>query len=835
MGWTHFFEVTGITSMALRKVLKFGGSSVGKPERIRQIIDLVSDTSRYPDRTVLGVVVSAFGGTTDTLIELAKRAASSQKDFQVILKEVEARHLNALEELLPATLRSSAIATVKVMCNELSDLLHGVALVNECSARTLDHIMSFGERLSAFIVTQAFNARGINAEMLDSREVIKTDETFGNARVLRDLSYPAIQDYFAHHPRLQIITGFIGATKNNATTTLGRGGSDLTASLIGAALAVDEIEIWTDVDGMLTADPRKVLKAFPIPEVTFEEAMELCHFGAKVIYPPTMQPAIDAHIPLVIKNTLNLSASGTRIVDKAVDHPYPITGISSISSSALVRLQGSGMFGVAGTAARLFKALAEAKINVILITQASSEHTICCAIEPSQVAAAQNAVSAEFALEIKAGWIDPLHVEDNLSIISIVGERMRQTPGMSGRIFGALGANGVNVVAVAQGSSELNISAVISSSDEMKALNAIHDEFFISRTKTVNVWIIGTGLIGSTLLKQLAAEQSSLRDSVGLDLQLRGVANSRQMLLSSVTGPALPFSAAIPGDSQAFSANEFFEHILRANLPNSVFVDCTASDSIPMQYPNLLKHSIPVVTPNKRGFSSSMEFYRTLRTASAARRTPILHETSVGAALPILGTLSDQIRSGDKIRSIEAVLSGTLSFIFNALGNGVSFSSAVRDAKERGYTEPDPRDDLSGMDVARKVLILARDAGISLELSDVTIEPILPPEALNWSLSEFMEKLSSLDPYFGVKVEEASKLHHRLFFSAFIDCEKRAASIGIRSVGPEHPFSALKGADNIVAFTSNRYSEQPLVIKGPGAGAELTASGVFADIIRAAR
>jgi aspartokinase/homoserine dehydrogenase 1 len=821
--------------MALRKILKFGGSSVGKPERIRQIIDLVSDTSRYPERTVLGVVVSAFGGTTDTLIELATRAASPQKDFQPILKDVETRHLQALEDLLPATLRSSAIATVKVMCNDLSDLLHGVALVSECSSRTLDHIMSFGERLSAFIVTQAFKARGIDAEMLDSRDVLKTDENFGNARAHREASYPGIQDHFSRHQQLQIITGFIGSTQNNATTTLGRGGSDLTASLVGAALAVDEIEIWTDVDGMLTADPRKVQKAFPIPEVTFEEAMELCHFGAKVIYPPTMQPAIDAHIPLVIKNTLNPSAPGTRIIENSIDHPYPITGISSISSIALIRLQGSGMFGVAGTAARLFKALAEAKINVILITQASSEHTICCAIDPLQATAARNAVNLEFALEIKASWIDPLHVEERLSIVSVVGERMRQTPGMSGRIFGALGANGVNVTAVAQGSSELNISVVISNTEEIKALNAIHDEFFISRTKTVNLWVIGTGLIGSTLLEQLATEQRSLRERVGLDVQLRGVANSRQMVLSSTTDPALSFAAEMPEEARTFSANEFFEHILQTNLPNTVFVDCTASDSIPMQYPNLLKHSIPVVTPNKRGFSGSMEFYRTLRAASASRRTPILHETCVGAALPILGTLSDQIRSGDKIRSIEAVLSGTLSFIFNALGNGVSFSSAVRDAKGRGYTEPDPRDDLSGMDVARKVLILARDAGVSLELGDVTIEPILPSEALGWSLGEFMERLSTLDNYFHGKVEEAANLNHRLFFGAFIDCEKRCASIGIRSLGPEHPFSALKGADNMVAFTSNRYSDQPLVIKGPGAGAELTASGVFADIIRAAR
>lgn len=821
--------------MTSKRILKFGGSSVGTPERILQIVALVTDTTRYPKGSVLGVVVSAFGGTTDALIQLAKQAAAGDKSFEADLKKIEKRHRDSLEQILPPTARSTPIASLKVMFNELADLLQGVLLVRECSNRTLDHIMSFGERLSAFVVAEAFMAGGASAEALDAREVVRTNDQFGNALIERDLTYTLIQKHFSNRSSLQIITGFIGSTTEGATTTLGRGGSDLTAAIVGAALNVAEIEIWTDVDGMLTADPRKVSKAFPIPEITFEEAMELCHFGAKVIYPPTMQPAIDAHIPLVIKNTMNPSSGGTRIVETTVEHVYPITGISSISSIALIRLQGSGMVGVAGTAMRLFRALANANINVILITQASSEHTICCAIDPSLSQLAKTAVGQEFELEIKAGRIDPLHVESDLSIISVVGERMRQTPGMSGRIFTALGSNGVNVVAVAQGSSELNISAVVHRSDEVKALNAIHDDFFISRTKTVNLWIIGTGLIGSTLLKQLSEQHDSLRENLGVDLQLRGLANSRQMRLSSHDESPNGMDPTIPSDAPPFEATEFIADIKTANLPHSVFVDCTASDTIPGHYPELLASSIPVVTPNKRGFSGSLDLYKRLQSAASFRRTPILHETCVGAALPILGTLSDLVRSGDRITSIEAVLSGTLSFIWNAMASGVPFSEAVLEAKKRGYTEPDPRDDLSGMDVARKVLILARDAGLTLEFDDILITPMLPAETQSWSLEEFLAKLPTLDPYFGAKLEEATNQCQRLFFAAHIDCEHRQASIGVRAVGAEHPFCALKGADNIVAFRSRRYAEQPLVIKGPGAGAEVTAAGVFADIIRIAR
>jgi len=821
--------------MSLRKVLKFGGSSVGTPERIRSIVSLVTDERLYPAGSIPGVVVSAFLGITDALISIAKMAASKNRLYRELLSQITTRHLDAVRNLVPAMTCGSALASVKVMTNELEEILSGVEILGECSPRVMDQVMSFGERLSAYIIAQAFIATGHKAESLDSRTVVLTNDWFGNALVDRQASYRAISNHFSGRAALQIITGFIGRAPDGATTTLGRGGSDLSASLFGAALEVDEIEIWTDVDGMLTSDPRKVHKAFTIPEVTFEEAMELSHFGAKVIYPPTMQPAMEARIPLVIKNTLRPEVAGTRVVQTAVEHPYPITGISSISSIALLRLQGPGMVGVSGTAARFFKALANSRANVILITQASSEHTICCAIDPIHVNAAKTAVAEEFALELNSGTIDPLVIEEGLSVVSVVGENMRHSPGISGRIFSALGSNGVNIVAIAQGSSERNISAVISASDENKALSAIHDEFFLNRCKTINLWVIGTGLIGTTLLKQLEGQTDKLREYSGLELRLCGVSNSRQMRLAS--RGAVEISLAEPLDNEAYTANlaEFVSDCVNSNLPNSIFVDCTASEELPSFYPRLLESSIAVVTPNKRGFSGPYEFYSMLRTSANSRRSPLLHETCVGAALPILGTLSDLVRSGDTVISIDAVLSGTLSFIFNSLARGSTFSQAVLEAKSRGYTEPDPRDDLSGMDVARKVLILARDAGVPLELEQIKISPLLPDEALKWSVDEFLEKLPTLDQHFADLLGSAEKRGERLFFSASIEVEKKTATIGVKSLDTTHPFRALSGADNIVAFTTARYLTNPLVIKGPGAGAEVTAAGVFADIIRAAR
>jgi aspartokinase/homoserine dehydrogenase 1 len=817
------------------KVLKFGGSSVGTPERITRIISLVTDTTLYPAGSVKAVVVSAFQGVTDSLIRAAQEAAARTEQHNEILKSLEKRHLDAVNVLVPPADRGSTLAAVKTLINELADLLQGAALLGECSARVKDSIMSFGERLSALIVTQAFLACGHDVEYLDTRSVILTDENFGNARPHKERAYELIRQHFESRPKLQIATGFIGATLSGSTTTLGRGGSDYTAAILGAALQVEEIEIWTDVDGMLTADPRKVSKAFPIPEVSFEEALELCHFGAKVIYPPTIQPAIEGQIPLLIKNTLNPSSPGTRISANAKRHPYAITGISSVPKLALVRLEGSGMVGVMGTAMRFFRSLAARSINVILITQASSEHTICCAIDAESAAAAIAATEEEFAYEIQSGQIRPLVVEHNQAIVSVVGESMRNTPGMAGRVFRALGANGVNIAAIAQGSSELNISVVVRGDDEGKALSVLHDEFFFTSSKTINLWIVGTGLIGSTLMKQLEAQRETLRETMGLSLTLRGVANSRVMRLSDNGSEELSFASNLETLETPFSLTQFIDHAVSANLPHSIFVDCTASETLPPYYPTLFQRSIAVVTPNKRGPASEITSYRKLIDVSRSRDTAFLYETCVGAALPVIGTLRDLITSGDAIYQIEAVLSGTLSFIFNSVANGSRFSDAVREAKQRGYTEPDPRDDLSGADVARKVLILAREAGLPFEITNLTLESILPEESKNCSTEEFMKRLAELDAHLEPVIAGAKADGKRLFFAASIDCVQQSARIGLTAVATDHPFCSLAGSDNIVAFTTRRYSPQPLVVKGPGAGAEVTAAGVFADIVRAAR
>ncbi len=816
------------------KVLKFGGSSVGTAERISSVVSLVTDTSRYPASTVRAVVVSAFQGVTDSLLALANRAAQGDTRFSEDLKALERRHLDVVHELVPATDRGATLAAVKALSNELQDLLQGTALLGECSPRTRDSIASFGERFSALIVTQAFCARGHHAELLDARSIVFTDNNFGNARVDRQRTNHAVAHHFQDHTALQVVTGFIGTAPCGSTTTLGRGGSDYTAAIIGAALGVVEIEIWTDVDGMLTADPRKVTKAFPIPEVTFEEALELCHFGAKVIYPPTIQPAIEAQIPLIVKNTFNPSATGTRISVDATRHPFAITGISSVSKLALVRLEGSGMVGVSGTAMRFFKALASERINIILITQASSEHTICCAIESAVTEAAQRATHAEFQHEIESGLLSPLVVEEGVTIVSVVGERMRKTPGLAGRVFRALGINGVNIIAIAQGSSELNISTVIREEDESKALNALHDEFFHTTSKTLNLWVVGTGLIGSTLIKQLHSQIELLRTAKGIDVALRGLANSRCMRLAEDGRTSLQLSQPLDPEQDASVAIEpFIDTVVAANLPNSIFVDCTASDALPGYYPRLFDRRVAVVTPNKRGPARDLAAYDQLMAAARARRTPFLYETCVGAALPIISTLNDLVTSGDTIHRIEAVLSGTLSFIFNHVASGARFSDAVREAAERGYTEPDPRDDLSGADVVRKVLILAREAGMRLEWQDVLLESLLPEAMKNLSPDEFMSGLEELDEAILPLIQRAQLEHKRLFFAATIDCLNRSAEVGLKAVPAGHPFSSLQGTDNIVAFTTARYNQQPLVVKGPGAGAEVTAAGVFADIMRA--
>nr|AGS53061.1 aspartokinase / homoserine dehydrogenase [uncultured bacterium contig00033] len=631
------------------------------------------------------------------------------------------------------------------------------------------------------------------------------------------------------------------------TTTLGRGGSDLTASIFGAALGSGEVEIWTDVDGILTADPRHVKNAFLVESISYEEAMELSHFGAKVIYLPTIKPALEKDIPIRIKNTFNKSCEGTLVVKEPEASSYLVRGISSMNDVALVRIQGSGMVGVAGFSARLFGALARRGINIILITQSSSEYSICFAVLPSDAEAAGEAVRAEFESEIRLGTIDPPIVETDFSVIAAVGSNMRNTPGISGKFFHSLGRNGISVSAIAQGSSEINISAVILRRNQTKALNAVHEAFFLSSLRSVNVFLVGTGLIGSTLLDQIAGNRDKLAEEYKIRINIVGAADYGKMLLClngldpKRTRALLRKEDTLTEDDikrdvklKDYALKDFIAEMKAFNLPNACFCDCTASDEVAAAYYEVLSSSISVVTPNKRANAGAYEYYRNLKDFSRNRGIPFLYETNVCAGLPVISTLRDLFLSGDRIRRIEAVLSGTLSFIFNNFDGGKKFSALVREAKAKGYTEPDPREDLNAMDAARKALILARECGVPIEFSDVEIEPILPAACFEAeSVDAFFAELEKADGDFEKRRSSAAAAGRALRYVALV--EDGRAKLALREESPGSPFLSLTDADNIVVITTDRYSKLPMVIKGPGAGAQVTAGGIYADILRIAR
>jgi aspartokinase/homoserine dehydrogenase 1 len=813
------------------KVLKFGGSSVGNSERIKNVIGIIKKTQS--ETTGIAIIFSAFHGITDELIKVSRQAARGNTSYEDLFHQIEKRHIMLAKELISVKSQSRVLANLKLNLNELEDVLHGVFLVKELSPRTLDFIMSFGERFSAYIISEAIKDNGIDCEYLDSRTIIKTDENFGSAKVDFGKTNELIKKYFSSHTALQAITGFIGSTVNDETTTLGRGGSDYSASIFAAALDAEEIDIWTDVDGVLTADPRKVKKAFSIPNLTYEEAMELSHFGAKVIHPPTMQPALNRKIPIRIKNTFNPEFEGTLVSSKSSTNHFLIKGISSIDEIALLTIHGSGMVGVTGVAQRIFSALAAHSINVILISQASSEHSLCIAVLPNLASSAKKAIEHEFRFEIKEKLVDEVAVETNLSIIAVVGENMRSTPGISGKIFQSLGRNGINIVAIAQGSSELNISAVISKENVSKALTALHDAFFLSITKTVNVFIVGVGLIGGTLLRQIKNQADFLSREYALAVNVIGLANTKKMLINPDGIDPDTWQTQLDELGEKTDISAFIERMNKLNLPYSVFADCTASDSIGENYINVLKSNISIVTPNKKANSRSYDFYLQLRETALKHNVRFLYETNVGAGLPIIGTIKDLVSTGDKVFKIEGVLSGTLSFIFNTVSADKHFSDVVREAKQRGYTEPDPREDLNGMDVARKLLVLAREVGMKMEITDISIQNLVPESAANAvSVDEFFVRLKEYDDEFEkrrCRLESEGKV---LRFIAKLENGK--ADISLQEVGQDHPFYSLSANDNILALTTLHYQDRPIVIKGPGAGADVTAAGVFADIIRIA-
>ncbi len=814
------------------QVLKFGGSSVAKAENIFKVIDII----KYNNNRKV-IVVSALGGITDLLITCATKAEKGDEDYKKGLTEIENRHIDAVRGLIPIQLQSSTLSLVKRACNELEDICNGIFLLNECSSRTKDKIVSYGELLSSQIITAALNAQQKKCEWVDARSLIRTNDNFGLAAVNFTETYPAIKNFFAEsNSNLFVVPGFIASTGKNITTTLGRGGSDYTSAIIAAAVDAAFLEIWTDVSGMMTADPRIVSNVKHIPEISYQEAMELSHFGAKVIYPPTIQPVMSKSIPVWIKNTFAPHDEGTVIKNVVAENDSPVRGISSINNLVLISLEGSGMVGIPGFSKRLFETLANAAINVILITQASSEHSICVGIEDAYCDKAKTTVDKAFEYEINIGQVQPLQLEKNLSIIAIVGDSMKNHTGISGKMFNALGRNGINIRAIAQGSSERNISTVINTTDVKKAINILHEAFFETAYKQVNLFIAGLGNVGQKLLQQLKLQEQFLLEQYRLQLKIVGIANSKKMLYKEEGIDVEMYSTELEKGS-AMDIQEYSSLIQNKNLRNSVFVDVTANENITNIYKDLLQKSVSVVACNKVAASSAYSNYKLLKNTATEYNSLYLFETNVGAGLPIIGTLNDLLKSGDKIIKIEAVLSGTLNFVFNNYNGEKSFASVVRQAQEEGYTEPDPRLDLSGTDVMRKIMILAREAGEAIEMTDIQNNSFMPESCMTGTVEDFYAAMEVEEEHFAKIFEAAKAAGKKLKFVASYLAENttQKSMVGLQQVDDKSDFYHLYGKDNAVMFFTERYPEQPLVIKGAGAGAAVTASGVFADIIRAAR
>lgn len=794
-------------------------------KKIKEIVQAKKD-----GKTV--IVVSALGGVTDLLLECGSLASRGESCYKTTLQKITDRHLTTVKELLPLNNQSSVLSFVMQQFNEVEDICNGIFLLQDFTDRTKDRILSYGELISSQIIAAFFNAEGMNCEWIDSRKLIRTNSDYTKAVVDFDATENVFRDRFAQtSSTLFVLPGFIAADEKGNTTTLGRGGSDYTAAIAGAALQAAVVEIWTDVSGMMTADPRMVANAKAINRISYHEAMELSHFGAKVIYPPTIQPLMKENIPVWIKNTFHPEAEGTLIQATHRDSEI-ITGISSINRMALLLLEGSGMVGIPGFSKRLFEALATNNINVILITQASSEHSICVGVDDHLAEKAKAVIDNAFSFEIEKEKVNPLGIERDLSIVALVGDKMKSHPGISGRMFSTLGRNGVNVRAIAQGSSERNISAVIATADIKKALNVLHEEFFETTYKQVNLFIAGTGNVGSRLLAQIAKQQDYLQKNLLLQVRVVGLANSRTMAFND-EGINLKNWKDVLGGGEASDLSRFIEIMQTKNLRNSVFVDITANESVAMAYDKVFQKAISIVACNKIACSSSYAYYQKLKEEARDHNVSFLFETNVGASLPIIGTLNDLLRSGDSITKIEAVLSGTLNFVFNNYNGERSFADVVRQAQAEGYTEPDPRLDLSGKDVMRKIMILAREAGEPLEMDAITNHSFMPESCMQGSVEDFYAEMEKQEAHFKALYEEAAAAGKKLKFVASYEDGK--ASVGLKHIDPAHDFYHLYGKDNIVTFYTNRYIDQPMVVKGAGAGAEVTASGVFADIIRTLR
>lgn len=772
-------------------------------------------------------VVSAVSGVTDMLLSAAK-LASQGEDYSSTLNAIVGKHNVIVESLFSNPERVQAL--LLPLFSDLGSLLKGVSLLKELSNRSLDTISGFGERFSSLILSELM----AGSKLVDSRPLIKTQAVGRRNIVIDDVTARNIAEAFQTMPDYTVMPGFISSNEANEPTTLGRGGSDYTAALVASALDAEVLEIWTDVDGFMSADPRVISRAYTLDHLTYEEAMELSHFGAKVIYPPTILPALKKRIPIYIKNTFNPAAPGTRIDDvESSDKNSKIRGISSIRDVSLLTFQMVGMVGISGVSMRIFKALADAFINVILISQASSELTVSFVVETRDADKAAAVIDAEFGQEIQSGHAQPTHVKKQMAVVAIVGDRMKHNTGVSGKLFDAVGKNGINIYAIAQGASEVNISFVIKEDDLRKTLNTVHDSFFLSRCQVLQVFLAGVGTVGGKLLEKLTAQADKLRNDYHLVIRIVGVANSKLMLVDEQGIDPAHAKERLKAEGQPTTPQEYAETIRRLNLAGSVFVDCTASADIAALYDNMLENNINVVTANKIASSSAYEHYLYLKTTARDKGVKFHYETNVGAALPIISPINDLIRSGDKVVKIEAVLSGTLNFISNALAAGRKLSEVIAEAKAKGYSEPDPRIDLSGIDVARKILIMAREAGYGLEMADIERTPFVPQSYLDVpDVETFMTKVAELDDEFDAKTKELSaKGLIRRYVATF---ENGKVSVGFKEVGEGSPLYFLDDTNNIVLINSDNYKLHPLEVKGYGAGADVTAAGVFADIIKVA-
>lgn len=803
------------------KVLKFGGTSVGSAEGLRQVKRVVEACHEE-----VIVVVSALGGITDQLLLTSRMAAAGDMEYKNQLDQIVMRHRQAIEDTVDSSCRAEVLAKVNALLDELANIFKGVCLIKDLSPKTGDAIVSYGERLSSVIV------RGVlaPAELFDARDFIKTKPYFGKHIVEFAPTEELIRARFAVMPKVTVVPGFIASDNQTGdVTNLGRGGSDYTASVLAATLKADSLEIWTDVDGFMTADPKVISNAYVIEHLTFVEAMELCNFGAKVIYPPTIFPAYHNNIPIRIRNTFNLDAPGTYITKDKTPDSRTIKGISSINDTCLITIRGLGMVGVIGVNYRIFKALSKSGISVFFVSQAASENTTSIGVRNGDAELAVQVLSTEFAQEISMGEINPPVTQHDLATVAIVGENMRHRPGVAGKLFGTLGRNGINVIACAQGASETNISFVVAKENLRKSLNVIHDSFFLSEYQVLNIFLAGVGLVGSNLLDQIRQQQEKLMRENSLKIRIVGITNSRHYIVSRSGIDLTTYKEQLAASTLVSTPERFRDEILSMNIFNSVFVDCTASPAVASIYEDLLSHNVSVVAANKIAASSKYDHYLKLKNIARTRGVKFLFETNVGAGLPIINTISDLINSGDRILKIEAVVSGTLNYIFNEMNETVPMSRAIVMAKEAGYAEPDPRIDLSGMDVIRKLVILSREAGYHVEQEDVQKHLFIPAEYFEGSVEDFWKHIPELDADFELRRKKLAAEGKRWRFIASMDHGK--TEVSLREVGPDSPFYHLEGSNNVILLTTERYKEYPMQIKGYGAGASVTAAGVFADII----